>query len=313
MHKSILIFLGLLTFLIPVAPSSMSNSNALAFSDYGYQADQYENYAKDMANDNYYKSQGSDVVKKIKCNNINSNFNGVDANIGIDDPLGVGAASIQDDASSSWLGNGQANNGNFDLDCINNNNNAGGQGGDGTGPQGPAGPRGPQGLPGTPGPSTVTTENVYTNLGPVRGNIFTNDLGSSVALCDEGDTALSGSFFTNRFAVIQQSKPLANETGWNATAQTVFSGTGTVQADVVCFDNPPAHVEMAAADVSTFQQSEDAGVMSQGLVNSPAISQVTEDSPELTATEKITKLKTQWLKLLPENNVESNPSNFFIF
>jgi len=107
MHKSIIIFLGLLTFLIPVAPS-MSSLNALAFSDYGYQTDQYENYANDMANDNYYKSQSSDFIKKIKCNNINSNFNGVVANIGTNDPLGLGAASLQDDASSNWLGNGQA-------------------------------------------------------------------------------------------------------------------------------------------------------------------------------------------------------------
>ena len=307
MHKSIIIFLGLLTFLIPVAPS-ISNSNALAFSNYGYQADKYENYAKDMANDNYYKSQGSDIVKKIKCNNINSNFNGVEANIGTDDLLGVGAESIQgDDASSNWLGNGDRNNGNFDLDCINNNNNnAGGQGGTGSqGPPGPTGPQGPPGIPGTPGLSTITTDNVYTVVGPTNNNVFTNSFASSVALCDEEDTALSGSFIVgavagNAIAEIVSSKPLANETGWNATAFGEVSGNGFVTADVVCFDNPPAHVSMAAADVSTFQQQpEDAVIMSQGLVNSPAISQVTEDSPELTATEKITKLKTQWLDLLP--------------
>ncbi len=71
------------------------------------------------------------------------------------------------------------------------------------------------------------------------------------------------------------------------------------QAYAYCFDNPPAHVEMAAADVSTFQQPEDAIIMSQGIGNSPKISQVTEDSSELTATEKTTKLKQQWLDLLP--------------
>jgi len=92
---------------------------------------------------------------------------------------------------------------------------------------------------------------------------------------------------------------LANETGWNATALQNTSGQGTVTADVVCFDNPPAHVEMAALDVSTFQQPEDAVIMSQGIPNSPKISQVTGDSPDLTAMEKITKLKTQWLDLLP--------------
>jgi hypothetical protein len=36
-----------------------------------------------------------------------------------------------------------------------------------------------------------------------------------------------------------------------------------------------------------------------GLSNLPTIAQGTEDSAELTATEKITKLKQQWLELLP--------------
>ena len=128
------------------------------------------------------------------------------------------------------------------------------------GPPGPAGANstvpGPQGLPGIngtngvngtqgpqgpQGPSTINTTNVYTNVGPTRGNIFTNDFGSSVALCDLGDTALGGSFIANSVVVVQQSKPLANETGWNATGQTKFSGTGTITADVECFDNPPLH------------------------------------------------------------------------
>jgi hypothetical protein len=42
MHKSIIFLLGLLTLLIPVGPS-MSNSNVMAFEDYGYEAHQYEN------------------------------------------------------------------------------------------------------------------------------------------------------------------------------------------------------------------------------------------------------------------------------
>jgi hypothetical protein len=299
MHKSIIIFLGLLTFLLPVAPS-VSHSNALAFNDYGYQADKYEKYANDMANDNYYKSHGSDVVKKIKCNNINANINGVEANIETTDPLGVGAASLQDDdTSASWFANDQRNNGNFDLDCINNNNNnAGGQGGNGTGSQGPQGP------PGQPGLSTITTDNVYTNVGPTK-DIFTNDFTSSVALCDENDTALSGSFAITfeggigEIAPIVSSKPLANETGWNATGWQNTSGNSRITGDVVCFDNPPAHVEMAAVDVAALQQPEDSVIMSQETGNSPKISQITGDSPDLTAMEKITKLKTQWLNQLP--------------
>jgi hypothetical protein len=173
------------------------------------------------------------------------------------------------------------------------------------GTQGPPGVNGTQGIQGPPGPSTINTTNVYTKVGIPDREIFTNDYGSSVAVCDLGDTALSGSFVTTfvggqgTHPAIVSSKPLANETGWNATALQNTSGQGTVTADVVCFDNPPAHVSMAAADVSTFQQStEDAVIMSQGLVNSPIMSQVTGDSPELTTTEKIAKLKQQWLDQL---------------
>jgi len=76
-----------------------------------YVEDKYQPYA----NDNYLKSQNSDL-KKIKCNNINSNLNGIEANIGGDNPLGIGAESLQGyDGSANWLGNGERNNGNFDF------------------------------------------------------------------------------------------------------------------------------------------------------------------------------------------------------
>ena len=288
----------------------MSNINAMAFDDYGYDnTDQYEKYANDMANDNYYKSQGSDFVKKIKCNNINANFNGVEANIGTADPLGIGAASLQDDddPSASWFGNGQRNNGNFDLDCINNNNNVGGQGGNGTGQQGPRGPVGPQGPAGL---STINTTNVYTNVGNPDTDTVNNFI-TSIAVCDLGDTALSGSFRINGSAEIRFDQPLANETGWNATALVAGNAagggnTGTVTADVVCFDNPPTHVSLAATDVSTFQQPEndvimsqatgDSTTMSQGIKDSPVISQATGD---LSSQEQLMKLNQQWLNQLP--------------
>ena len=138
-----------------------------------------------------------------------------------------------------------------------------------TGTQGPpsqAGPAGPQGIQGSPGaqgiqgiqglpgvngtqgppgPSTINTTNVYT----IVGNTSTStsvDLISSIALCDAGDTALSGSFVTNGSALIRSDKPLATENGWNATAQRLLSlqgpfEPGSVTADVECFDNPPPH------------------------------------------------------------------------
>ena len=66
--------LGFMVILLPFGPSNISNANAIAEDE--YYVNQYENYGMDMANDNYYKSQGSDFIKKIKCNNINVNVNG---------------------------------------------------------------------------------------------------------------------------------------------------------------------------------------------------------------------------------------------
>jgi hypothetical protein len=116
------------------------------------------------------------------------------------------------------------------------------------GTQGPIGPQGPMGFNGTQGPqgiSTINTTNVYT----VVGNTTTSTspgLFSSIALCDAGDTALSGSFVTNGTALIRSDEPLATENGWNATAERLAPAQGpnepgSVTADVECFDNPPPH------------------------------------------------------------------------
>ena len=116
------------------------------------------------------------------------------------------------------------------------------------GPQGPPGVNGTNGINGAPGaqgprgPSTINTTNVYTVLGPTTPSQFAFDAFSSIALCDLGDTALSGSFVTSS-ALITSDRPLANETGWNATAAFIPSlglpFPGLVTADVECFDNPP--------------------------------------------------------------------------
>src|SRR5215204_593703 len=76
-----------------------------------------------------------------------------------------------------------------------------------TGPQGP------------PGPSTINTTNIYTNVGntttaTIDGGTFI----TSIALCDAGDTALSGSFDINGTAEIRTFEPLDTENGWNTTA-----------------------------------------------------------------------------------------------
>jgi hypothetical protein len=120
------------------------------------------------------------------------------------------------------------------------------------GPQGPQGPpgangtQGPQGPAGPAGPSTINTTNVYTNVGNTTVGTI-NTFITSIAVCDAGDTALSGSFDILGSAEIRTFEPLANETGWNATALVTGNAggggpNGSVTADVVCFDNPPPHI-----------------------------------------------------------------------
>jgi hypothetical protein len=129
MNKSIILLLGLLVFLLPFGTINTNNSNAMAFEDYHYEADRYEQYAKNMANENYYKSQGSDFIKKIKCNNINDNLNNVD--ISSELPNGndaIAEAQAEDQgiattaATNGWE-NSERNDNDFRFVCINNNDN----------------------------------------------------------------------------------------------------------------------------------------------------------------------------------------------
>jgi hypothetical protein len=118
-----------------------------------------------------------------------------------------------------------------------------------TGTQGPPGPPGPAStIPGPQGPaglSTINTTNIYTNVGLTASGNITGPAFSSIATCDApNDTALSGSFFKSGSADIIRHRPLATENGWNVTAITTVNAgtggpTGSVTADVVCFDNPP--------------------------------------------------------------------------
>ena len=75
-----------------------------------------------VANDNYYKSKDSDILKKIDCDNINSNLNGAER-LGTIDPTtlnGIGSklAQGEEGVSTNTFGNGERNNnnGNFDVD-----------------------------------------------------------------------------------------------------------------------------------------------------------------------------------------------------
>jgi hypothetical protein len=121
--------------LLPFGTSMNIFSNAMAVENDYYgddETDQYENYAMEMANDNYYKSPGSDFIKKIKCNNINVNVNGFN---GATLPTSLSGLATDDEAqaedegrigaSSSESDDGRTSSSDSDsrFVCIDNNDN----------------------------------------------------------------------------------------------------------------------------------------------------------------------------------------------
>jgi hypothetical protein len=160
----------------------------------------------------------------------------------------------------------------------------------------PAGSQGPQGPPGLPGPPGITFLNGI-NVYRVDSTISTSNSAAgatAIANCRDNDFAISGDalILNNAGSInnIFRSEPTPTGNGWIVTlngGRETAEGI-TFQAVALCFDNPPLRT-LATAAVSPVQQPED----------SPIISQEIGNSPELTATEKTTKLKKQWLELLP--------------
>lgn len=150
MHKSVSIFIIFLIALSLMTFSGSIFSNAMAIEQEGvyFETDEYMQYVNDMANyfedkyqqyanDNHVKKSSNDFVKKIKCNNISFNLNGLDFNTlpgsATAEDLGIQVLqqenSGSNDISSNGFGNNEKrNNGNFEFDCVNNNNNVYGQG-----------------------------------------------------------------------------------------------------------------------------------------------------------------------------------------
>jgi hypothetical protein len=189
----------------------------------------------DMTNDNYYKSQGSDFIKEIKCNNINSNFNGVDDNIGTDDGLiGVADTSLQegDEDSANGLGNGErTSNRNFDVDCINNNDNEN-------------------------NPVGTTQLTIGTNIYLVQdSDSGVDSILNGLPICDPGDFVLNGGYilggtFSDN-TIVNQNTPLVFDIpslaspgqAWVVNAVGLDSGTNhNLLVNAYCFDNPPEHM-----------------------------------------------------------------------
>jgi hypothetical protein len=125
-----------------------------------------------------------------------------------------------------------------------------------TGPAGPAGPQGiqgiqgligPNGTQGPQGPSGITqlnATNIYLKLGLING---TNQFGGtavSTALCNPGDTAISGSYGIINVGVIDTVADFPIQSGlgfigWQAVITENDPVNGSqVTAGAICFDNP---------------------------------------------------------------------------
>ena len=116
------------------------------------------------------------------------------------------------------------------------------------GPQGPPGVNGTQGLPGVngtqglPGPNQILNTSIYTEEGNLSS---TADDGRalSIAMCDPGDTVLSGSYVVNLPGSATQivDRAVPTHEGWETSALGVRAPDFAVAITTLaqCFDNPP--------------------------------------------------------------------------
>ena len=132
------------------------------------------------------------------------------------------------------------------------------------GPPGPAGPAGSQGIQGIqgppglngingtngvngtqgpPGPNQINFTSVYTVIGN-SSDTFMDGAAISVAMCNPGDTVLSGSYSLNspNIATGVQDFALTTQDGWITRAGGPAGGTGgpivLITTFAQCFDNP---------------------------------------------------------------------------
>jgi hypothetical protein len=110
------------------------------------------------------------------------------------------------------------------------------------GPNGTQGLAGPQGIQGIQGPNQINSTSVYTVQGNVS-NTGTDGLAISVAMCNTGDTVLSGSYSLthpdNTFFVKDVALP--TQDGWITIANGPAFETEvsvSIQTFAQCFNNP---------------------------------------------------------------------------
>jgi len=125
------------------------------------------------------------------------------------------------------------------------------------GPPGPQGPAGPQGIPGPIGPQgssdniQLNATNVYFVFNSTTW-IPTDDVAITAVFCDPGDLVLNGGYFIggsitqdNETITTFVDNPIDNPlgAGWIAGIEIDDAVPPiTLNANALCFDNPPAHI-----------------------------------------------------------------------
>jgi hypothetical protein len=141
---SILLVLGTIATVLPSAQAQPYDLN-IGYGSYepepeytnsnSYEPREYPTYSQDyqqeyQSDNSYAKSKDSSntIIKKIKCNNINANLNGVEANLGIPNDDGAIAEAQEEDQTTAANGWGYSegyrqNSNDFKFVCVNNNDN----------------------------------------------------------------------------------------------------------------------------------------------------------------------------------------------
>jgi len=295
------------------SPSFMAGAQAQ--QDYGIE----NNYDK--------KSNGKDVsVKSIKCNNVNVNVNGLELNglppflnnlLASDGQDGYGDASSYGSGSYGNVGQSGYDNNSFKFVCINNNNNT--VIGEGEEP-----------IPPEPTKAQLNVTKLVTcqetdgsSLVPSIQQISLNcdDL---LALITEDqftitvtDTNVSPSNFngseTGTLVTLDAGPFTVTEEPYDSVAEDVET-LEDIQTDVTG-PFPSFSGDCTQTGTGSFSATGDIAAGGQETCNvvnnfvmtrsegftagSSIIAQGTADSSELTALEKVEKLKKQWLELLP--------------
>ena len=305
-----LLVLGTISTILPSAVQAQQY-----YTDRYYTQDYEPDYPSSQDN-KYFKSKDSSVnVNKIKCNNINSNNNGVDISLGLPSDDTIAEAQTGDEGLSTtdngWRDDERYNNGNdFRFVCINNNDNE----------NNVVVVNETTPIPPEPTTAILTVNKIticnpqefgdFCNFNPqitVTGNNPTpssfpaNDTPISVTLGAGLYDVSEAGFGLGMQPCLSRGFDGGQVIGQNTAVCTNISDS--CSEDIRAGQELSCTIENTVTSLSGLQGTTESSITSQGVGDSPKLialaKQPAEDSSDLTAIEKITKLKQQWLELLP--------------